>query len=156
MLFLLNGFQATHRSTKYWSFCLQFGNDLGIYWFIIFLPIGFISNILSFLVMSRKHNRKLSTCVYMSIIAVSDNCVLCSSFHGWLWTNFDIHHHTPWICKVKIFISRLFGTFAAYEIVLMTLDRAIAVALPHKAKSMCSANKAKLWSLLNFIFSTWK
>ena len=45
------------------------------YWFPILVPIGLVGNTLSFLVMIRPSNRKMSTCIYMAAISMNDNAV---------------------------------------------------------------------------------
>ena len=100
--------------------------------------------------MTMKHNRNLSTCVYMSIIAVNDNIVLSLNFHRWLVENtaFSIYSDTG--CRVIIYIVHVFGGFGAFEIVLMTLDKVIAIKLPHKSALLCTARKAIILSVINF------
>ena len=35
------------------------------YWFFVLVPIGLVGNTLSFLVMIKPNNRKMSTCIYI-------------------------------------------------------------------------------------------
>ena len=100
-------------------------------------------NTLSLLVMTMKHNRHLSTCVYMSIIAVNDNIVLSVNFHRWVVENTALSIYTDTGCKVIVYLVHVFGSFGAYEIVLMTLDKVIAIKLPHKSAVLCTARKSK-------------
>ncbi len=102
--------------------------------------------------MTMKHNRKLSTCVYMSIIAVNDNFFLLLALHAWYKVQIDPWHLTKWLCKIKSHLVHASGTFGAYQIVLMTLDKFIAIKFPHKAKSICTAKRAKILSFCNFVF----
>ena len=53
---------------------------INIFWFPILVPIGFVGNILSFLVMIKPNNRKISTCIYMAAISINDNLMMV--FHG--------------------------------------------------------------------------
>ena len=46
------------------------------YWFPILVPIGLVGNTLSFLVMVRPNNRKVSTCIYMAAISINDNLMM--------------------------------------------------------------------------------
>jgi hypothetical protein len=43
---------------------------------IFVLIMGFIGNIMSLLVTTKRDNRKISTCVYMAGLAIVDSCVL--------------------------------------------------------------------------------
>ena len=45
------------------------------YWFPVPTPLGLVIT-LSFLVMVRPNNRKVSTCIYMAAISVNDNVML--------------------------------------------------------------------------------
>ena len=54
------------------------------YWFPIIVPIGFIGNSLSFIVMMRGNNRRISTCIYMAAISVNDNIMMYLCLHVWL------------------------------------------------------------------------
>ena len=49
---------------------------IGIHWFPILVPIGLVGNTLSFLVMIKPNNRKMSTCNYMAAISVNDNIMM--------------------------------------------------------------------------------
>ena len=71
----------------------------------------------------------------MSAIAVNDNIVLSVNFHRWLVENTAFHVHTHLGCKIIIYLVHVFGGFGAFEIVLMTLDKVIAIKMPHKSAS---------------------
>ena len=124
---------------------------LNKYFFIAFFPIGFITNILSFLVMRMKHNRHLSTCVYLSITAINDNIFLALALHLWFAKHVESTHYTKWVCKVKVFAVHVCGSFGAYEIILMTLDKLVAIVRPHKSAVLCTARRAKLSSGVNLL-----
>ena len=104
--------------------------------------------------MTMKHNRHLSTCVYMSIIAVNDNIVLSLNFHRWLVENTAFSIYTDTGCRAIIYLVHVFGGFGAYEIVLMTLDKVIAIKLPHKSALLCTAKRAKIFSIINLLTMT--
>ena len=54
------------------------------YWFPILIPLGLVGNTFSFLVMVKKGNRKISTCIYMAAISINDSLLLCFGLHDWL------------------------------------------------------------------------
>ena len=62
----------------------QIANILGIYWIPVLVPIGLVGNTLSFLVMIKPNNRKMSTCIYMAAISINDNVMMILAFHYWL------------------------------------------------------------------------
>ena len=62
----------------------KIANFIGTYWMPILVPIGLVGNTLSFLVMIKPNNRKMSTCIYMAAISVNDNFMMFFAFHDWL------------------------------------------------------------------------
>ena len=57
---------------------------LSKFWFPILVPIGFTGNLLSFLVMMKPNNRKMSTCIYMAAISVNDNLMMSLALYNYL------------------------------------------------------------------------
>ena len=64
----------------------------------------------------------------MSIIAINDNIVLTLAFHKWFVENV-VAGHSKWLCKTKLFSVHVFACYGAFQIVLMTLDKVIAIKL---------------------------
>ena len=87
----------------------KMGMVIGRYWFISMFPVMFTRNILSFLVMNQKHNRKSSTCTYMAVIVIGDNAVLVCMLSNWISSTFqlDLMHHSH--CKYHIYFFIYFG-----------------------------------------------
>ena len=104
--------------------------------------------------MTMKHNRHLSTCVYMSFIAVNDNIALTLNFHRWLVENTAFAIYSDVGCKTIIYLNHVFWSYGAFEIVLMTLDKVIAIKFPHKSAVLCTAKRAKILSVINFFTIT--
>ena len=74
------------------------------YWFPILVSIGFVGNTLSFLVMIKPNNRKLSTCIYMATISINDNVMMCLSLHNWLLNVVKRHEWHLWECKTMTYL----------------------------------------------------
>ena len=87
----------------------------------------------------------------MSIIAVNDNILLTLNFHRWLIENTAFSIYTDVGCKIMIYDFHVFGSFGAFEIGLMTLDKLIAIKFPHKSAVLCTAKRAKILSAINFL-----
>ncbi len=96
-------------------------------------PSGLISNSISLMVMTMKHNKQLTTCVFMSIIAVSDNLVLVRGVVDWLLEDYFPEAWNSGMCKADIFVHHCLAGFNAYTIVLMTFDKFCAIIYPHKS-----------------------
>ena len=59
------------------------GVQFNKYWFPVLVPIGLMGNTLSFLVMIKPNNRKMSTCIYMAAISINDNVMMLLAFRNW-------------------------------------------------------------------------
>ena len=68
---------------------------INTYWFSILVPIGFTGNILSFLVMIKKNNRKITTCIYMAALSINDTIAMCICFHIVLVNNIQDTYYLP-------------------------------------------------------------
>ena len=100
--------------------------------------------------MTMKHNRHLPTCVYMSIIAINDNLALTLNLNVWLVQNTPFWMYGYSICKILIYLTHVFGSFGTFEIVLMTLDKVIAIRMPYKSALLCTAKRAIIYSVITF------
>ena len=97
------------------------------YWFLILVPIGLIGNTLSFLVMMKANNRKVSTCIYMAGISINDNLMMCLALHNWLVIVVKIHEWVLWECKVAAYFVRFSLQSSTYQVLAMTVDKYIAI-----------------------------
>ena len=64
----------------------QIGAYMHVYYFPVLVPLGMVGNSLSAFVMARPHNRKISFCIYMFILGISDNCMLFIAGYYWVMT----------------------------------------------------------------------
>ena len=120
------------------------------YWLISLFPIMFICNILSFLVMNLKHNRKSSICTYMSVIAISDNAVLVNQL--FIWSNtFNLIQSNYLYCKIIAYVNHTLWAYLSYTIIFMTLDKLIAIVVPHKSALLCTVKRARIISVVIFV-----
>ena len=74
------------------------------YWFPTLIPIGLVGNTLSFLVMIKQNNRKMSTCIYMAAISINDNLMMFAALHYWLVSGVNLHKWYLWECKLTAFL----------------------------------------------------
>ena len=113
------------------------------YWFPILVPIGLIGNTLSFLVMIKPNNRKVSTCIYMAAISVNDNVMMCFALYNWLFSVLKLHKGILWDCRVAAFLVNFCLQCATYQVLAMTVDKYIAIKWPHRAVIHSTPRKAR-------------
>ena len=66
---------------------------IATYWFPVLVPVGVMGNILSFIVMIKPNNRKMSTCIYMAAISINDNIMMYVCTSKSLWLLFSKYTH---------------------------------------------------------------
>ena len=112
---------------------LIIGTYIDIYWFPILVPIGLIGNTLSFLVMIKPNNRKMSTCIYMAAIGINDNVMMFLALYDNLV--FATKVHNPYLieCKIAAYFTLLATQNSTFLVLAMMVDRYIAIKRPHKA-----------------------
>ena len=125
---------------------------ISTYWFPILLPIGFFGNILSFIVMIKSNNRKMSTCIYMAAISVNDSTLMAVAFHLWLMSITSKVQPTSVSCWVTPYLSAVVLQNSTFQILAMTIDKYIAIKWPHKAALYSTPRRAKYILFGIFIF----
>ena len=128
-------------------------NFIRIYWFPVLIPIGLIGNVLSFLVMIKPNNRKVSTCIYMAAISVNDNIMICTCFHDYLVDVVQIHRYHSVECKIHAFTAFFALQNGTFQVLAMTLDKYIAIKWPHRAATYSTPRRAKMISVSLYICS---
>ena len=128
------------------------GTYIDIYWFPILVPIGLIGNTLSFLVMIKPNNRKLSTCIYMAAISINDNFMMFLALHDNLV--FATKVHNPYLieCKLSAYFTLLATQNSTFLVLAMTVDKYIAIKWPHKAAVYSTPRRALKTILITCIF----
>ena len=122
-----------------------------IYTFPILIIVGTICNILTFLVMRRKKLRNQSTGYYMAVLAVADElALLVGCLSGWLmsYKNFNILSISSYACKIFSVVLYTTFDFSVWLVVIMTIERFIAVTFPLKSMYFCTVKKAKVATLI--------
>ena len=114
------------------------------YWFPILIPLGFVGNSLSFLVMIRPNNRNISTCIYMGAISINDNLMLCFALHDWLIGTVNTREWYLFECIINAYLHNYALQCATYQILAMTVDKYIAIKWPHRAATYSTPRKAKV------------
>jgi hypothetical protein len=126
-----------------------------IQWVIypVLLLVGGIGNILSFLAMNLPSNRSSVMCFYFKFLAVTDTICLLVTLPP------KLALHVPDIMKIQvvgdincgghIFIGLSFYNISVWQIIIVAVDRFIAVKFPMKAPQLCTMKRAKLLAVIN-------
>ena len=112
----------------------------------LIVAFGIIGNTLSLCVLSRKKFRKLSVSVYLRGLAVVDlSTLLVSDSFLYLLEKTAgnyVRDSQGWACKINIWLSLALPWISSWLLVCISVERVIVVYIPHKAKKLCTTNKA--------------
>ena len=122
----------------------KIANLIMIYWLPVLIPIGLVGNTLSFLVMIKPNNRKMSTCIYMAAISINDNIMMLVCLHYYLVSAVQKHNWSNLECKMSSFVALFALQNGTFLVVAMTLDKYIAIKWPHKAATYSVPRRVKI------------
>ena len=77
----------------------QVADIIKFYWLPILVPLGLVGNTLSFLVMMKPSNRRMSTCVYMAGISINDNLMMVVYLYAFIIDSVDRYQYHPVECS---------------------------------------------------------
>ena len=117
---------------------------INYYWFPILAPIGLVGNTLSFLVMIRPNNRKVSTCIYMAAISINDNLMIFLALRTWLGLALKLYQPEVVHCKIVPWLTAMALQNSRYQVLAMTIDKYVAIKWPHRAATYSTPRRAKL------------
>ena len=123
------------------------------YWFPALIPIGIVGNTLSFLVMIKPNNRKVSTCIFMAAISANDNVMMCLSLHNWLVNVVKTHVWHLWECKTMAYLFIITLQSSTYQVLAMTLDKYVAIKWPHRAATYSTSKRVNIFIISFYIFA---
>lgn len=111
---------------------------------VVFL-LGMVGNFLSFLTLNCRAMRRLSTCAYLSVLAVADSAVLVLGLLR-IWiaelTGTDVRSLSQVSCKAIQAFGSCISDFSVWLIMAVTVERFVVVCYPLKVTSMCSRRRA--------------
>ena len=129
----------------------KIATSINMYWFPVLIPLGLVGNTLSFLVMVKPNNRKMSTCIYMAGLSINDNIMMLESLHNWLVSVVKVHAFKPLECRFASFWA-LFGLQnSTFQVLTMTVDKYVAIRWPYRAATYSTSKRAKVITIGLFI-----
>ena len=140
---------------QYWQYKAH--NATFLYGSLILLVVGTIGNVLCLRVLLSKEMRSSGTNLILTVMAVSDLALLHSAvlrrFISFA-TDFtvDIRTYNIYACRVHLYFSLLSYHLSPNTLALMTVERAISVCFPLKARYWCSRGNTIKALIALFVF----
>lgn len=117
----------------------------------ILLILGSVGNLITFIVLMQRKNRVSSTAMFLIALAVSDILILWTGlFREWIrhQNGKDIRTYSEFGCRLHLFLTYLSFQCSSWFLVTVTVERLIAVLLPHKIKNICNPRNAGIVILM--------
>ena len=120
----------------------------------VILVVGTFGNCLTIVIMSRQTFSGLSVSVYLRSLAISDMMCLFISQQSLIWiqsvTGISLMAYSTAMCKLHVWLQLTVPWISSWNVVAVTVERAIVVCLPLHAKSKCTRKRA-LYVCLAFV-----
>ena len=132
-----------------WEQTLSF--DIIRYIFPAIVFSGTIGNILSAIVLMRQRMRSKSIYFYLFLLSIADTIVLyASAFKTWIriLTGFEMLHLSAASCKTFMFLLVFGQHMSAWLIVLVSLDRFVAVWFPFRSAVFSNIRRARVMGVV--------
>lgn len=111
----------------------------------IFFVIGVVGNILSFIILTRRSMRRVSTYRYLAVLSLTDTLVLMVGLLR-LWLGellgADPRDTAQWTCKLINVIGYTVSNYSVWLIVAVTVERYVAVCYPLLVPSICQPTRS--------------
>ncbi|CAH1794123.1 unnamed protein product [Owenia fusiformis] len=133
----------------------QTGERIWIYVPPILIILGTLGNTCSILVLSRKRMRTNTTSLFLIALAIVDTLVLWTGLlRYWIRSliSVDVRNISSAGCKVHMFLVYTLTHLSSWFLVMVAIERLIAVYFPHKVKLLCT-RMTFLMSMLTVILT---
>ncbi len=129
---------------------------VGMYIDLVYFPtivvLGSIGNVLSLLVMMQKANRSLSCSWYISVLAVTDICLLY--VYVVLWLGGLLGTMDDSFCRICTIFFNWSSNSSTYLIIALTFDRFLAIRYPLKFTALRTPKNARRIILVLLLLTT--
>ena len=118
------------------------------------IVVGTAGNALSVAVMMRKRLRETTTSLFLAVLAFVDTAILyIGLLRQWaiVCRDFDIRNYAEITCKLHPFLLYALNQFQAWLLVIVAIERLIAVFLPHHSKRLCTKTTAAVSLIVNAV-----
>lgn len=129
------------------------GNRIGTVIYSTIYLLGFIGNILAIITFSTRRMRRISSSIFILVLAISDTVALITSIWFFLADAFDIHlqNYSALGCRFRTFFAYVFMDLSSWCIAGLAFDRYLRTKLPLSSKTFCTPRNASLMCLIFFL-----
>ena len=120
----------------------------------ILILLGTFGNVFSFVILTQRSMRRVSSYTYLAVLAVADTLVLyIGMLRLWIGelTGKDIREQYDWSCKMISAFGYIFSDYSVWLIIAVTVERYLVVCHPLKAQRMCTPSRAAKISIALFL-----
>ncbi|XP_064629378.1 mu-type opioid receptor-like [Lineus longissimus] len=121
------------------------------YSWIIIAIVGLFGNVMSIIITLQKKNRHISTCNYMTALALADTMVLIELIWAMILMFWTTDPLSEFAMQTMWYQSYSFGILSGFYLAEMTIDRLIAVKFPMAARRLCTTRRAFVTIVVTFI-----
>ena len=129
-------------------------NNIMIYLSPIMVAVGILGNGVSLVIMRSSYFNKSPSSFALSALAVVDSCNLVAGLLI-IWVEYKfkiiVNYENTAACKLTFFLVYFFAGLSSWTVVAVTLERAISVIFPFKAKEICSRRNTKILLLTLYV-----
>lgn len=111
---------------------------------IILVVLGLIGNMLSFIMLSRKHFKSLPASFYMKALALMDSGALIGLVGNHTMRLYSVPLNSSLYCKMVYFLIKWCAMASDWTLAILCLERSIAVGMPLKAKGFLKPRNNKI------------
>ncbi len=106
--------------------------------FASLIVLGLVGNCLILIGMANNKFNKMSTSVYLAVLAALDTLTLFSGpfvldiLPSDIWLNFNVRNYSLIFCMATDYILYTSANMSSWMIVAITVERFIAIVMPHR------------------------
>ncbi len=141
--------------------CYDVFRQIKFYMLIIIIPVGIVTNILSLSIFFTSSLKKQTTAHYLISLAFADIFLLLGELLNWINTErirgepllgSFMTTHDLW-CKLIMYIRYAGRLWSSWLVVVITVERYIAIAFPHRVSLISTPFKAKIFIIIEMLLS---
>ncbi|XP_013420557.1 neuromedin-U receptor 2 [Lingula anatina] len=125
----------------------------------LYLCIGTVGNVLTFLVMCRKGMRHLPSALYLAALAVTDTVAIWVGLMRHIlkeYNGYDLLRSSLFMCLGQRFVLYFALDASAWILVVVTLERFISVVVPYRLNLKFSMKRARISLIIVAVFTTFQ